>query len=557
MADPLLELLEKNQSEGQTRDLEFSSQPGLEKYLSRLLSLRPGDLTSTEPQSLAQSSHTNLLSLQALSSRSHRSTIESSDQLVTLQEAIPTLSTTIQNLQQTIPQLDASAVSFASTYSKSRTVNTTIATSSTSNTFTAIDDPTANPLTTRKDVMLLTRQSTKLQDILDLPTLLSTAIASAASTPAGSANYTQALDLYAHIKRLQILYPDSRLVADVQGKAEAAMKDMTVSLLGGLRGQNIRLAAAIRMVGWLRRVVPEIGEVGVCVAGAGAEKDGSSGRMGGGGATTGTYTHHLPGQDEQDEGSFGAIFLVARLSIFLSMTEDALAPLRDLADQETEKRLLQQREDRAAQPAKPEPQPVRRASAHGPTYGVQGQQTERYLKRYIEIFREQSFATVQMYRNIFAGSASSSRKDGGIGEDEGVDGDEDIMRLPSALASFPMHLVSLLIETLQDYLPNVTDGAARESLLIQVLYAANSLGRLGADFSMLTSLLQGPASLSDTSHGSESKKEGEDEKEVQTVVEPEWYRAIRKHRIQAARLDALASGQEDAARRASQDVTVR
>lgn len=512
MADPLLELLYTNEAKDQHERPDVSSQSGLGKYLSRLLSLRPSDLTSTEPQSLAQTSHTNLLSLQALSSRSHRSTIASSDQLATLQETIPVLTATTQNLQNTIPQLDSSAISFASTYSKTRS---------------AKDDEATNPLGQRKDSMLLSRQATKLQDILELPSLLSTAIASAASGPAGSANYTQALDLYAHIRRLQILYPDSRLVADVQIKAEAAMKDMTTNLLGSLRAQNIRLAAAIRTIGWLRRVVPEITPTSVCVTGAGGKEK----QIGGG-------MNVLTSQEEQEEGSFGALFLVARLSTFLSMTEDALAPLRDLADQETEKRLQS-----GSGSVLTRMEPVRRPSGHGPAHGLQGQQTERYLKRYIEIFREQSFATVQMYRNIFPQSSVTNT----------AGGDEDLLRLPSALASFPMHLVSLLMETLQTYLPNITDVAARESLLIQVLYAANSLGRLGADFSMMISLLDLPSD--NKSLPEDNVEEGGETKE--NIVEPEWYRAIKKHRIQAARLDALASGQENAARRPSQDVSVR
>jgi len=419
------------------------------------------------------------------------------------------LTATTQDLQNTIPNLDSSAVSFASTYSKGRA---------------AKEDETTNPLGQRKDSMLLSRQATKLQDIIELPSLLSTAIASAASGPAGSANYTQALDLYAHIKRLQILYPGSRLVADVQVKAEMAMKDMTMSLLGSLRGQNIRLAAAIRTIGWLRRVVPEITPTSVCVTHvAGREQHAGA-------------TNVLSNQEEQEEGSFGALFLVARLSTFLSMTEDALAPLRDLADQETEKR---QHNNRV--PTRMEP--VRRPSGHGPAHALQGQQTERYLKRYIEIFREQSFATVQMYRNIFPQSSTA---------DPAV-GDEDLLRLPTALASFPLHLVSLLMETLQTYLPNITDVAARESLLIQVLYAANSLGRLGADFSMMISLLDLPSDNRGLSEDLIDEAGGTEE----AVVEPEWYRAIKKHRVQAARLDALASGQENAARKPSQDVSVR
>ena len=87
-----------------------------------------------------------------------------------------------------------------------------------------------------------------------------------------------------------------------------------------------------------------------------------------------------------------------------------------------------------------------------------------------------------------------------------------------------------------------------------MLYAANSLGRLGADFSMMISLLDLPSSET----ASSQIKEGDEEKiKDEGTREPEWYRVIKKHKVQAARLDALASGQESAARRASQDLAVR
>jgi len=532
MADPLLELLLINSNDKQPNNADTSSNSTLSRYLSRLLSLRPSDLNTTEPQSLAQSSHSNLLSLQALSSRSHRSTTASSDQLATLQESIPTLTRTATEVRNSVPHLDASAATFASTYTRART------------TATGSDEgTTANALSQRKESMLFSRQAEKLQDILELPGLLSVAIGSAASSPAGSANYSQALDLYAHIKRLQILYPDSQLVADVQRKGEEAMKDMTMNLLGSLRGQNIRLAAAIRTIGWLRRVVPELGSTSIVAPNLPS-------KAGGRGMSTSTsmssYAYaHAHASEEQPEGSFGALFLAARLSTFLSMTEDALAPLRDLADQETEKRV-QSQGDGASGAATSQVQ--RRTSSHTPASAMQGQQTERYLKRYIEIFREQSFATIQMYRNIFPQASPSTTAD--------VDGEGDEpIRLPNALASFPLHLVTLLMETLQLYLPNITDAAARESLLVQVLYAANSLGRLGADFSMMISLLDLPSTAPDRlpTEGNEEKDGAQPEPEP----EPEWYRVIKKHRVQAARLDALASGQENAARRVSQDVAVR
>lgn len=540
MADPLLELLLTDGNDKQPDNADTSSNSTLGRYLSRLLSLRPSDLNTTEPQSLAQSSQSNLLSLQALSSRSHRSTTASSDQLATLQESIPTLTRTATEVRNSVPNLDASAVSFASTYSRARTAGNEDDTST-----------ATNALAHRKQSMLFSRQAEKLQDILELPALLSTAIASAASGPAGSANYSQALDLYAHIKRLQILYPDSQLVADVQAKGEEAMKDMTMNLLGSLRGQNIRLAAAIRTIGWLRRVVPELGSTSIV-----APNVHLAGKAGGGGAGTGQghgMSAHAYGHghasDEQPEGSFGALFLAARLSTFLSMTEDALAPLRDLADQETEKRIQSQQSGNGTTGGVT-PQLQRRTSSHTPASATQGQQTERYLKRYVEIFREQSFATIQMYRNIFPQASSSTTTTGEVESD----GNEPI-RLPSALASFPLHLVTLLMETLQLYLPNITDAAARESLLVQVLYAANSLGRLGADFSMMISLLDLPGNAPDRAAIEEKEEKGDDE--AQSEPEPEWYRVIKKHKVQAARLDALASGQDNAARRASQDVAVR
>lgn len=495
MADPLLELLlDESKVNGSNNSLPQTSAAAstLGRYLSRLLSLRPSDLTTTEPQSLAQSSQSNILAVQALSSRSHRSTTTSSDQLASLGELLPQLSRTINEVKNNVPSLDESAINFADIYSKSRATN----------------DSSDNVLAARKESMLFSRQASKMQDMVELPALLSTAIASAASSPAGSANYSQALDLYAHIKRLSILYPDSALVVHIQAKAEEALKDMTTNLLAGLRVPNIRLAAAIRTIGWLRRIVPELGLNSI--AGTGKSKAN----------TTNNTMSYSTTHEEQSEGSFGALFLVCRLSTFLSLTEDALAPLRDLADQETEKRLQSNSGPATNGPA----QPVRRASAHGAS--MQGQQTERYLKRYIEIFREQSFSTIQMYRNIFP---SSTTKD---------DDKDDILKLPSALASFPMHLVNLLMETLQKYIPNITDSTARESLLIQVIYAANSLGRLGCDFSMMISMLDLP------------ETEAEEGKET----EPEWYRVIKKHKIQAARLDALSSGQE---RRVSQDAAVK
>lgn len=450
MADSLLELLAPHLETPQPNDATTS------QYLNRLSTLSLDALQTTEPQSLAQSSHSTLLSLQALSNRSHRAFITSADQLSTLRSSIPQLTREAQQLRDAIPKLDEEAVKFSTKYSK-------------------ITDNAA--LERRKKAMQLARNVDRLSDILELPSLLSTAVSAAsANSGAGAASttYTSALDLHAHIKRLQTVYPESPLIQDVASQAEDAMKEMTTNLIAGLRSQNLRLAAGMRTVGWLRRVAPDLESL---------QSEGAAG--------TG-------------EGALGAIFLICRLAHLVS-TLEALDPLRELADQETQRRV------------------------HGKDKSEtwsDGQQTDRYLKRYIEIFREQSFAIVSLHKNIFSSEQSDSEPaiaglraaEAHKAQSQSVRSNDPLQRLPSALATFPMHLVQLLTDTMRAYLPNVRDRSSRESLLTQLLYCAASLGRLGGDFGMILTELDGEEDIT-----------------------YEWEEVMRKHRALAGRLEQLTS----------------
>ncbi|KAJ5104012.1 hypothetical protein N7532_004541 [Penicillium argentinense] len=450
MADSLLELLAPH--------LDAPSQNATtDQYLTRLSTLSLDALQSTEPQSLAQSSHSTLLSLQALSNRSHRTFITSADHLSTLRTNIPQLTSEAQQLRDALPKLDEETVGFSTKYSK-------------------ITDNAA--LERRKKAMQLARNVDRLSDILELPTLLSTAVSAAsANSGAGAASttYSSALDLHAHIKRLQTLYPDSPLIQDVASQAEDAMKEMTTNLIAGLRAQNLRLAAGMRTVGWLRRVAPDLEAL---------QNDASS---------------------ANGEGALGAVFLICRLA-HLVTTLEALEPLRELADQETQRRTRVKDTSEA---------------------WSDGQQTDRYLKRYIEIFREQSFAIVSLYKNIFdseqyesetavSGLRGASKVE--KSKTPSARTNDPLQRLPSALATFPMHLVQLLTNTIRTYLPNVRDRSSRESLLTQLLYCAASLGRLGGDFGMILTELCGEEEMS-----------------------YEWEDVMRKHRALVGRLEQLTS----------------
>jgi len=287
--------------------------------------------------------------------------------------------------------------------------------------------------------------------VLDLPTLLSTAISTGSATPV--ANYSSALDLNGHIRRLHAIYPASLLVSSVSSQADDAMQAMAKNLIASLRAPTLKLAAALRAISWLRRVVPELDKVGT---------------------------------SDHDGGGLGALFLACRLSTLTTML-GALEPLRELAGQEKARQQQQQATTGAAWSG--------------------GQQTERYLKRYIEIFREQSFAIVSMFHSIFPAPTQAPELRGEA---------DPLQALPSAMSTFPLHLVEMLMETLRLYLPTVRDQPSRDSLLTQVLYCAGSLGRLGGDFGLLLATL-----------------------DIGEGAEDEWVEVVKRHRVMAGRLESI------------------
>jgi hypothetical protein len=462
MADPLYELLLPYFDTPSPRPAPSSKDPTTVAYLNRLSTLPLSSLSTTEPQSLSQTSHSLLLSLQALSKRSHKSIITSSTHLSTLSTTLPTLAQSTADLRDALPKLDDAAIHFSENYNN-RSENAL--------------------LDRRRKALLLSRNIDRLADVLDLPTLLSSAISSSttnatsASSSSATLNYASALDLNAHIRRLHGLYPESPVISSVSAQAEEAMQDMATNLISSLKTNSLKLASAMRTISWLRRVAPEL------------DPPPSTPHQGGGNSR---------------EGSLGYLFLVCRLANLEQML-GALEPLRELADQETAR--LQGSKEGGGD----------KEGARNKWEG--GQQTERFLKRYIEIFREQSFAIISMYRSIFPPATYEKDGPGKVSE-----ASDPLQPLPSALGTFPLKLVGMLEEMLRKYLPNVRDKSSRDSLLTQVLYCAGSLGRLGGDFSMILAFLN------------EEEDEGEEN--------GEWVEVIRKHRVLAGRLELMVGARD-------------
>ncbi|KAK5714829.1 hypothetical protein LTR17_017006 [Elasticomyces elasticus] len=460
-------------------------------YLTRLTTLSLPDLSTTEPASLLQAAHSHLRNLQALSKRSHKAVIASASHLAELSNILPGLNTQAQTLHDNVPALENAASAFAEKYGRNTTESSV--------------------LDRRKRALLLTRNVDRVSDILDLPSLLSSTVATA-QTPntntgtAATTSYASALDLHAHIKRLHTLYPHSALILNISRSAEQEIENLTGILITSLQSPGLKLAAAIRTIGWLRRVAPELAEDG--------------------------YTPSAslrPASLHNDDGALGTLFLLSRLRN-LNNNLAALEPLRELADQETVRRKRLQTINgvsKAKQEAVQQP---------GSGASTAGQSSERYLKRFLEIFREQSFAIVSMYRSVFPSGLPAPEN--AFLEGDGNGDDDALLPLPSPLATFTGHLVGILTETLREYLPNITDRSSRESLLTQVLYCAGSLGRLGGDFGLMIALL-GEELLNDGNDDG-IKHEGDDGGETDEDVE--WVHVMKKHRIQASRLEVLARG---------------
>lgn len=446
MADHLYELLSPYLDVLTNSHSVSPKDPNTNEYLNHLTTLSLSAVTTTEPQSFTLTKDSLLLSLQALSKRSHKSLISSSSHLSNLTNELPYITASTALLKNSLPQLEDIVINFSETYN-SRSEN--------------------ELLVRRRKSLVLSRVIDRISSILELPTLLSSVISSSSQASTSQLNYVSALDLNAHIQRLHSLHPNSAIINSIQVDCKKAMDIMTSNLISSLKANSLKLAGAMRTISWLRRMSPEI-EFG------------------------------------NKEGILGSIFLVCRLANLQQML-GALEPLRALADQEKLSMM---------------------EKVSSKSRWETGQHTERYLKRYLEIFREQIFAIISMYRSIFMPSSTTEPEPtSDSGYTEPTKYDRYLEPNLSALGTFPIHLVSLLAETLRNYLPNVIERSSRDSLLTQVLYCAGSLGRLGSDFSLILAFFD--------------KQDNEDEDE-----DEEWAEIIKKHRMLAGRLELMVGSRD-------------
>ena len=163
---------------------------------------------------------------------------------------------------------------------------------------------------------------------------------------------------------------------------------------------------------------------------------------------------------------------------------------------------------------------------------------ERYLKKYVEIFREQVFAVITQYESIFdrplpppSPAATRSTLDSTTGILDNATSDNDQADVAGGfrhnlLPHFSQRVVADLLRVLEEFVPLLENGAAsRATSFTQTLYAAQSLARAGCDFTPALVELFARADLRDVQDG-------------KTIAKGQsWQEAFDSQRIMARRLD--------------------
>jgi conserved oligomeric Golgi complex subunit 8 len=109
------------------------------------------------------------------------------------------------------------------------------------------------------------------------------------------------------------------------------------------------------------------------------------------------------------------------------------------------------------------------------------------LKQYFELMREHLFAIFTQYRSIFSEDYdfnTSLRDKADIDLIGNLSPQAEVLFTLNILPSFALSITDHIHQTLQDHLPSIPfeNRQTRQSLLTQLLYCAQSLARVGCDF---------------------------------------------------------------------------
>ncbi|CDZ97143.1 Golgi transport complex subunit [Phaffia rhodozyma] len=111
----------------------------------------------------------------------------------------------------------------------------------------------------------------------------------------------------------------------------------------------------------------------------------------------------------------------------------------------------------------------------------------RYVRRYIDLFRENVYDIISHFTTIFLDPRppSSSTTTTAAASSPSSASSAPFSEPPSVLFAFSQQSLADLFAVLNKYIPSVEDSAALSSLLTQLTYCATSFARIGLDFRSL------------------------------------------------------------------------
>ncbi|KAI9300473.1 Dor1-like family-domain-containing protein [Cunninghamella echinulata] len=246
-----------------------------------------------------------------------------------------------------------------------------------------------------------------LVDLLELPQLMDTCV--------WNGYYTEAMDLASHVRLLYTRYPLS-IVGTIHDQVQTSSDLMLVQLISHLR-RPIKLAAAMNVIGYLRRMDIFTSETELRLAFLRCRHDFVEQKLEKikkpslSSSTTTTDDHHVPFSTKNNINKNNNQSTIAAVS---------------------------------------------------PSPSTSSQETFDYLKKYLDIMREQMFEIATQYMSVF----SSKEND-------------------TLLSNYMIQLITLIQHTLTNHLVDIQDTSALASLLTQLQYCGMSLGRVGLDFRQL------------------------------------------------------------------------
>lgn len=96
---------------------------------------------------------------------------------------------------------------------------------------------------------------------------------------------------------------------------------------------------------------------------------------------------------------------------------------------------------------------------------------EKYVKKYVEVFREQVFAIITQYTSIFATTSDATE----------IEDDGDAFR-HNLLPYFSQRVILNLTSTIKSQITLITSQTTKNTLLTQLLYTSQSMARVGCEF---------------------------------------------------------------------------